>query len=306
MRILIVGASGFIGDYLLRRLRHNADLEVTSTYHNREPQGIDQSWHRMEITDHQRLEQVFSQARPDVVVLLAAIADVGTAERAPERATEVNVDGAAHVARLCTQHQAKLIFLSSEYVFGGDRGNYREDDSPDPNTHYGWTKWQAELVVAREAAQWSIVRTSLVYGWPIIGRRNLASSIIDRLKNNETFSGDTNVYRSPVYVEHLTKGLVDLVANYHSGIFHIAGEDWINMYQFAREVAEVFDLDTSLVTPVPALENASAKTGSSGELEQNRRPDILGLDCTQTSQRLGFRALSVVTGLREMLAMSAE
>ena len=88
--------------------------------------------------------------------------------------------------------------------------------------------------------------------------------------------------------------------------FHIAGEDWINMYQFAREVAEVFDLDTSLVMPVPALENASAKTGSSGGLDQNRRPDILGLDCTQTSQRLGFRALSVVTGLREMLAMSAE
>ena len=90
MRILIVGASGFIGYYLLRRLRHNVDIEVTSTYHNREPQGIDQSWYRTEITDHQRLEQVFSRARPDVVVLLAAIADVGTAERAPERATAVS------------------------------------------------------------------------------------------------------------------------------------------------------------------------------------------------------------------------
>ena len=105
------------------------------------PQDIDQSWYRLEITDYQRLDQVFRQTRPDVVVLLAAIADVGTAERTPARATEVNVDGAAQVARLCTQHNARLIFLSSEYVFSGDRGNYREDDAPKPTTHYGRTKW---------------------------------------------------------------------------------------------------------------------------------------------------------------------
>ena len=92
MRILIIGASGFIGHYLLRRLRHESDYEVTNTYNSRAPEDIDQSWHRLEITDSQRLDQVFLQARPDVVVLLAAIADVGTAERAPERATEVNVD----------------------------------------------------------------------------------------------------------------------------------------------------------------------------------------------------------------------
>ena len=301
MRILIVGASGFIGDYLIRRLRHNADLEVTSTYHNRETQGIDQSWHRTEITDHQRLEQVFSQARPDVVVLLAAIADVGTAERAPGRATEVNVDGAAHVARLCTQHQAKLIFLSSEYVFGGDRGNYREDDSPDPNTHYGWTKWQAELVVAREAAQWSIVRTSLVYGWPLPGRRNLATVIIDRLKSGETYEGDTRTYRTPIYVEHLTEGITQLVADYHPGIFHIGGADWMNMYQFGHAVAGVFDLDSRLVHPVSVsaeLPPGNAKLDGS---EHGLRPDILGLDCTQTNQRLGLRSFSVVTGLQEML-----
>ena len=78
MRILLIGASGFIGQCLSRRLRQNSDYEVTGTYNARTPQDIDQSWYRLEITNHQRLEQVFSQARPDVVVLLAAIADVGT------------------------------------------------------------------------------------------------------------------------------------------------------------------------------------------------------------------------------------
>ena len=241
MRILLIGASGFIGHCLSRRLRQNADYVVTGTYNARTPQDIDQSWYRLEITNHQRLEQVFSQARPDVVVLLAAIADVGTVERAPAWATEVNVDGAAQVARLCTQHHARLIFLSSEYVFSGDRGNYREDDSPDPNTHYGRTKWQAELAVAREAAQWCIVRTSVVYGWPLTGRRNLATIIMGRLKNNETYAGNADTYRTPIYVEHLTEGITELVANNHPGICHFAGDDWMNMYQFACAVAEVFD-----------------------------------------------------------------
>ena len=302
MRILVIGASGFIGHYLMRRLRQNADYEVTGTYNAREPEDIDQSWYRLEINDHQRLEQVFAQSRPDVVVLLAAIADVRTCERAPERATDVNVDGAAQVARLCTQHHARLIFLSSEYVFSGDRGNYREDDAPDPNTHYGWTKWQAELAVSREASQWSIVRTSVVYGWPLTGRRNLATSIIDRLKNDETYAGNTDSYRTPIFVEHLTEGIVELVTNYQPGICHIAGDDWMNMYQFACAVAKTLDMDSRLVTPVPVPEGTPTKTGSLGESERDVRPDILGLDCTQTSQRLGLRAFDVITGLQEMLA----
>ena len=187
MRVLIIGASGFIGHYLQRRLLQKSGFDVTSTYTSRAPKDIDQSWYPLEITDHHRLDQIFQEVRPEVVVLLAAIADVKTCEMGPERATGVNVDGARQVARLCKQHHARLIFLSSEYVFRGDRGNYQEGDLPDPNTHYGRTKWQAELAVAEEASQWSIVRTSLVYGWPITGRQNLATVIIDRLKNGETY-----------------------------------------------------------------------------------------------------------------------
>jgi len=234
-------------------------------------------------------------------VLLAAIADVGTAERVPARATEVNVDGARQVAQLCKQHHARLVFLSSEYVFRGDRGNYQEDDTPDPNTHYGRTKWQAELAVAYETSMWSIVRTSLVYGWPLTGRQNLATVIIDRLKNGESYEGDTGTYRTPIYVEHLTEGIMQLVANYHPGTFHFAGTDWMNMYQFGRTVAEVFDLDSSLVNPVQVSAGLPPGNATSDGSEHGLRPDILGLDCTQTSQRLGLRCFSVVTGLQEML-----
>ena len=301
MRVLIIGASGFIGHYLQRRLLQKSGFDVTSTYNSRAPKDIDQSWYLLEITDHHRLDQIFQEVRPEVVVLLAAIADVKTAEMGPERATGVNVDGARQVARLCKQHHARLVFLSSEYVFRGDRGNYQEDDSPDPNTHYGRTKWQAELAVAEEASQWSIVRTSLVYGWPITGRQNLATAIVDRLKNGESYEGDTGTYRTPIYVEHLTEGIMQLVANYHPGISHLAGADWMNMYQFGRAVAGAFDLDSRLVNPVPVSADLPPGNATSDGSEHGLRPDILGLDCTQTNQRLGLRCFSVVTGLQEML-----
>ena len=142
----------------------------------------------------------------------------------------------------------------------------------------------------------------MVYGWPLIGRQNLATRIIDHLKNSDTFDGDTNTYRTPIYVEHLTEGIVRLVADYHPGISHLAGEDWMNMYQFATAVADVFDLDSTLVTSVQALADAPSKTDSLEGLEQDLRSDLLGLDCTQTSQRLGLRAFGVITGLDEMLA----
>lgn len=301
MRVLIIGASGFIGHYLQRRLIQESGFDVVSTYNSRAPEGVGQSWYQLEITDHHRLAQIFLEIKPEVVVLLAAIADVKTAEMGAERATQVNVDGARQVSRLCSRHNAKLVFLSSEYVFRGDRGSYQEDDSPDPNTHYGRTKWQAELAVADEASHWSIVRTSLVYGWPLAGRRNLATVIVDRLKNGETYEGDSGTYRTPIYVEHLTEGIIELVNHYHPGIFHLAGRDWMNMYQFGHAVAQASGLDSSLVKRVPVLVDLPSENTSSDGLDQAPRPDILGLDCTETSHRLGLPTFSVVDGLKEML-----
>ena len=132
-------------------------------------------------------------------------------------------------------------------------------------------------------------------------RQNLATAIVDRLKNGETYEGDTGTYRTPIYVEHLTEGIMQLVANYHPGISHLAGADWMNMYQFGRAVAGAFDLDNRLVNPVPVLADLPPENAPPEGLEQGLRPDILGLDCTQTNHRLGLRAFSVVTGLQEML-----
>ena len=285
LRVLIIGGSGFIGRYLVRRLNETLGHEVTGTFLSHAPPDDGNSWRRVELTDAAGLEQVFRLARPDVVAHLAAMADVGTAEREPERATAVNVAATSTIARLCELHGARLVFVSTEYVFDGQRGYYKEDDPPSPVTQYGRTKWEAEQAAAKLASNWSVLRTSIVYGWPHPGKRNFVPWLIERLRSGQPYHGPTNVYRTPVYVEHLVDGIALLVESNSQGVHHVAGRDWVSMYDFAVAIADAFDLDRRLVIR---------------DADDSRLADMLGLDCAGTMELLGLDQPGLIDGLTAM------
>ena len=288
MRVLIIGASGFIGRYVSRRLVASGHT-VFSTYNSRPPADGGAPWHRVEITDPAALDALFSLAQPEVVVHLAAMADVGTAERNPHVATDVNATATETIARLCERYAARLVFMSTEYVFDGQNGPYAEDVAPAPTTQYGRTKFEAERAVAELVSNWSILRTSIVYGWPAPGRRNFVPMLVERLRSGEPYHGPTNVYRSPVYVEHLVNGIERLVETEDTGVHHIAGSDWVTMYEFAATVAAKFGLDTGLVI--------------SGT---DPMDDRLGLDCERTMSALGLPHPGLDEGLAAMRSASPD
>ena len=300
LRILIIGASGFIGRHVVRRLSDTLGHEVAGTFRSRVPGDDGNSWHQVELTEAAALEQVFQSAQPDVVVHLAAMADVGTAERNPEQATAVNVAATSSIARLSDLHGARMVFVSTEYVFSGQRGYYREDEIPAPTTHYGRTKWEAERAVASLASDWSILRTSIVYGWPEPGQRNFAPWLLDRLRSGQPYDARTDVYRTPVYVEHLTDGIVKLVAGDYPGIHHVAGSDWVSMYDFATAIAEAFDLDRDLVIPIDASTHTPPGSDPREQVAATRNLDLLGLDCSETVRRLGLNHPGLSEGLAAM------
>jgi len=287
LRILVVGGSGFIGRYLAPHLASTLGEEVFCTFRSRAPGGDVNHWYRLELTDSVALERLFGLIQPEVVVHLAALADVGTAEREPERATAINVAATENIASLCAAHGSRLVFVSTEYVFDGRQGFYGEADSPNPVTHYGRTKLEGELATARLAPGGSVVRTSIVYGWPAPGRRNYVPSLVERLRGGETCAGSTHVMRSPVYVERLVEGIARLVLDHHPGIHHIAGSDWVSMYEFAARVAAAFGLDSGLVAP---------------SSEAPIKPDRLGLDCAAAINRLGLEHSGLAEGLAAMRA----
>ena len=287
LRVLIVGASGFIGRYLVARLSWDPGLVLFCTFRSRPPGNDRNHWYQLELADPVALEKLFGVIQPEVVLHLAALADVGTAEREPERAAAVNAAATANIARLSEEYGARLVFVSTEYVFDGQRGPYREDETPSPVTQYGRTKRDAEREVATLTSRWSILRTSIVYGWPTSGGRNFVPGLIDRLQRGETYAGSTRVMRSPVYVEHLVESLARLARVHHPGIYHVAGRDWVSMYDFAVAAAGEFGLDPGLVV------QAEAQTDS---------PDRLGLDCVKSMELLGMEQFGLVEGLAEMRA----
>ena len=298
MRILVIGASGFIGRYVMRRLGASPDHAVSGTYGSGPPADDGNAWHQVELTDTTALERLFDETGPEAVIHLAAIADIGAAERDPERATAVNVSATSTIVRLCERHGSKLIFVSTECVFDGERGFYREDETPRPTSHYGRTKWEAEQEVVWLAESWSIIRTSIVYGWPHPGKRNFAPWLIENLRGGQPYHAPTDVLRTPVYVEHLVDGVERTVAGNYPGILHIAGRDWVSMHEFAAAIANAFDLDSNLVQP--ADPDTQARAGAS------TRPDRLGLDCRETMRRLNLEHPGLADGIAALKAEAPE
>ena len=294
MRVLVIGASGFIGRYVMRRLSASPDHAVTGAYRSSPPAGDGSAWYQVELTDTTALERLFDETRPEAVIHLAAIADIGAAERDPQRATAVNVSATATIVRLCEERRARLIFVSTECVFDGARGFYREDETPRPTTHYGQTKWEAEQEVAWLAESWSIVRTSIVYGWPHPGKRNFAPWLIENLSGGLPYHAPTDVLRTPVYAEHLVDGIERIAAGNYPGILHVAGRDWVSMHEFAAAIANAFPLDANLVQPTDP--DTQARAGAS------TRPDRLGLDCRETMRRLNLPHPGLAEGIAALQA----
>ncbi len=276
----ITGAGGVVGGKLveqaaaggrydrIRALSHAPAPELAARY-------PDVEWAELDLGDRDAVREQARLAPPDVVINPAAMTNVDACESRRDEARRANVDGPRWLAEVCRDRGARLLHVSTDYVFPGDDaqpGPYAEDGAPRAISYYGQTKLDGEraiMAVCGSDAPYTIVRTALVYG---VGRRaNFVTWLAGELRAGRRVRIVRDQFNTPTIADDLAAVLLWLAAHEGTGVYHAAGADLVGRHEWALAIANHFHLDTSLIDWV-----------SSAELAQPApRPLRSGLTCAR-------------------------
>ncbi len=228
MRITIFGVTGLLGKALVREWK---DDEVT---------GLSSA--DGDIRDENQVSTLVQRARPDWIVLAAAYTDVDGCERNRDLAFDVNCRGAINVARAAKQHDSRLLFLSTDYVFDGTKTTpYATDDPRSPRSVYGQSKAEAEVQLAESLPDCCIVRTSWLFG---PGGKCFPDTILKLAASRAELEVVSDQRGSPTYSIDLARAIIQLCRQGASGIVHATNRGECSWYEFAREIISRAGLKT--------------------------------------------------------------
>ncbi|MCO5237965.1 MAG: SDR family oxidoreductase [Chitinophagaceae bacterium] len=293
MKILITGANGLFGQNAVSRFTA-AGYEVIAAGRGdcRLPEV--HNGFRYISLDNRDEEAVHAEvvaAAPDVIVHAAAMSQPDACELNPEECFDCNVNATRYFTEAAKTVNARLIYVSTDFVFSGDDGPYREADQPAPVNYYGQTKWEGEQIVLQSDLRRAVVRTVLVYGNILSGTRsNIVTWVKENLEKGKPIKVVSDQVRTPTYVEDLVQGIQLMIEKGAEGIFHISGKEVLTPYDMAVRVADYFGLDKSL------MERVDASVFS----QPARRPLKTGFIIEKAERELGYRPVSFTEGIDKM------
>lgn len=280
-RLFITGGSGLLGS---RFSKFTDEYEVTTTY-NKNPKEHSV---KLDITDEKDVLNKIESLSPDLVVHPAALTNVDYCEDHQEEAYRINAQGTLNMVKACEKIDSKLIYVSTDFVFDGTEGSYKETDKTNPISYYGLSKLKGEEFVQESDIKSAIVRVSVLYGWH--ENFNYVMWVIDELKKGNNINIVTDEYNSPTYAENAAEAILKIFSKNKEGIYHIAGDERINRFDFAKNIARVFELDETLINPIK----------SEDLIRKARRPLDSSLSVEKAKNDLNFKFFKTTEGLKEM------
>jgi dTDP-4-dehydrorhamnose reductase len=252
-RLALTGLSGFVGSSVGRQLTKR--FALLDLYH-RTPAGSDIAATALQVRDDAVADAV-TAARDwgaNTLVNVGAAADVDACERERGDRTggvyRANVTIPQELARACAAHGLRFVHVSTDYVFDGEDGPYREDDVPTSAANwYGQTKLDGERAILAVNPAAAIARPSLPYGEAHPRKRDIVRLVRSRLGEGQTFGGVVDQLITPTWLGDIAEGLAALATGGGSGIYHLAGATILSPYDAALIVARTFGLDEALVQP---------------------------------------------------------
>jgi dTDP-4-dehydrorhamnose reductase len=246
-RLMVTGGSGFVAGSVIQQAGDEWEVHVLSGK-DALTQRQNLFWHKLDLLDDQQLRHVFVEAGPDVIVHTAAIADIDFCESHKELAVQVNIDLTRRVADLCRAAGVRMVHLSTDTVFDGEKGSYLETDPPGPVNYYAETKVVAETIVSGMPGDRVIARLALVMGLPMLGAGNsFLPRFVAMLEQGAEIGMSTEEIRTPIDVVTLGRALLELAGNDVQGYIHLAGNDALTRFEMAQRIAARLGYPKSLI-----------------------------------------------------------
>lgn len=290
MKILITGSNGLLGQKLVDRLRNDPQVELIATSRgpDRSTDPLLERYHSLDITDPDAVDRVFDRTTPEAVIHTAAMTNVDACELDPQACELQNVKSTDLLVKAAKRHQSHFVFLSTDFIFDGKNGPYREEDRPAPLSIYGHSKLKGEMIVQEGIEKSAIARTIIVYGHAKgLSRGNVVLWAKSALEKGEPIRVVDDQWRMPTLAEDLADGCILIAKRSATGIYHLSGPDGMSILELVQRVGKSFQLDTSIVSPVK-----SAELGQPAQ-----RPPRTGFVIDKARKELGYDPHGFEAGL---------
>jgi dTDP-4-dehydrorhamnose reductase len=288
--ILTTGSNGLLGQKLTEKIlaEDRVKLVATSKGTNRYPVKDGYRYAEMDILNAVQVREVIERYSPDAIVHTAAMTNVDICEANKSLCRQLNVDAVQTLISICEEKNIQLIHLSTDFVFDGADGPYREEDAVNPVSYYGESKVLAEELLKNSEANWAILRTILVYGISSdMSRSNIVLWAKEALEKASPINVVNDQWRMPTLAEDLAEACLLAVEKNAKGIYHVSGKDYMSIADLVRKVADFWDLDQSFINEI----------SSTGLNQTAKRPIRTGFVLDKTIKDLDYHPHSFEEGL---------
>jgi dTDP-4-dehydrorhamnose reductase len=281
MRILVTGSNGLLGQKIVAQLlTAKVDFLATSLGKNRNTNCPSHVYAEMDICSETNIDEVFASFQPTHVIHTAAMTNVDTCEIEPENCQRINVTAVNFLTTACLKANCHFQLLSTDFVFDGSKGNYSEEEIPNPLSEYARSKVEAEEITKQLPTQmFSIVRTIIVYGvGENLSRSNIVVWAKEALQKGQELTIIDDQFRAPTWADDLAWACIRICELNENGIFHIAGPETMSIFHLVERIAQFYQLPMSQVK----------RTDSSTLNQPAKRPTKTGFNLSKAISRLGY------------------
>lgn len=294
-KVLVTGSNGLLGQKLTERILDKNDFELIATAKGPNRYTIKEGYIYvdMDILDEANVLDVISRYQPDAVINTAAMTNVDTCEVEKEACWALNVKSVEYLINACRKNNIQLVHLSTDFIFDGLAGPYKEDDLPCPVSFYGESKLAAELLLKESEIDWTVLRTIIVYGVVNdMSRSNIVLWAKGALEKGNPINIVNDQWRMPTLAEDLAEICLLAVSKRAKGVYNASGKDMMSIIELVEQVADFYGLDKSLINPI-----------SSASLNQAaKRPVKTGFILDKSIKELGYVPHSFIEGMKIMEA----